>query len=198
VSRRNPWAILYASLVFGGISTPYLYLGNYAARGFFSAFESADVLWLPLSTVLLIGVFVARTPVEQSFGARFGRLFPPLRVVLLLAALGDSMFITLLLMIQTLPPDAQAFTDLIGTTAIAALTFAIIIVALPPSRLETAISIRLDAGNPSHRAYRMAGYAALFGVLVFTGYWFRQYYLYEHYCGDYIEPQDYIDCQPWH
>jgi hypothetical protein len=103
VSRRNPWAILYASLIFGGISTPYLYLGTYAARGLFSAFEYADVLWLPLSTALFMGVFIARTPLEQSFGDRFGRLFPPLRLVLLLAALCDLMFITLLLMIQTLP-----------------------------------------------------------------------------------------------
>jgi hypothetical protein len=70
--------------------------------------------------------------------------------------------------------------------------------ARPPSRLERAIAIRLDAGNSRHRVYRAFGYITLLGGLVFASYWFRQYYLYEHYCVGYIEPQDYIDCQFWH
>jgi hypothetical protein len=31
MSRRNRWAILYASLVFGGICIPYYYFGLYIA-----------------------------------------------------------------------------------------------------------------------------------------------------------------------
>ncbi|HEX8829311.1 MAG TPA: hypothetical protein VF778_14495 [Xanthobacteraceae bacterium] len=180
------------------ISTPYWYLGIYAAQSFFSAFEYADVLWLPLATALLLGVFIVRTPLERNFTERFGRLFALLLVLLLLAALGNLMYVTLLLMVQTLPPPAQAFTHLIGIVAIAALSVAVIVIALPPSRLERAIAIRLDAGYPRHRAYRSAGYVALLGVFVFASYRFRQYYLYEHYCGGYIEPQDYVDCELLH
>jgi hypothetical protein len=198
MSRRDPWAILYASLVFGVISTPYFYLGAYAAQEFFSPFEYADVFWLPLSTALLLGVFIVRTPLEQRLADRLGWLFPLLLAALLLAAAGDLMFITLLMMVQFLPPSAAAWVGVIGITAIAAMLVAIIVIARPPSRLERAITIRLDAGNPSHRVYRAAGYVALLGGLVFATYWFRQYYLYQHYCVGYIERQDYIDCQFWH
>jgi hypothetical protein len=198
VSRRNPWAILYASLVFGIIFTPYFYLSAYAAAGFFLPFEYADVFWLPFATALLLGVFIVRTPLEQRLADRLGWLFPLMLAALLLAAAGDLMFITLLMMVQFLPPLAEGWVGAIGITAIAAMLVAIIIIVRPPSRLERAITIRLDAGNPSHRAYRAAGYAALLGGLVFASYWFRQYYLYQQYCVGYIEPQDHIDCQPWH
>jgi hypothetical protein len=108
------------------------------------------------------------------------------------------MSITLLMMVQFLPPLAEGWVGVIGITAIAAMLVAIIVIARPPSRLERAITMRLDAGNRRHRVYRAAGYAALLGGLVFASYWFRQYYLYQQYCVGYIEPQDYIDCQPWH
>jgi hypothetical protein len=198
MTRRDPWAILYASLIFGAISTPYLYLGGYAAQGFFWLFEYADLFWLPLSTALLLGVCIARTPLEQRLADRLGRLFPLLLAPLAAASVGDLMYITLLSMVQFLPAQAEAWAGVIGITTIAAITVAIIVMALPPSRLERAIAIRLDRANPRHRVYRVAGYVALSGGLVFATYWFRQYYLYEHYCVGYIDPQDYIDCQFWH
>jgi hypothetical protein len=198
VSRRNPWAIAYASLVFGIIFTPYFYLSAYAAAGFFSPFEYADVFWLPFSTALLLGVFIVRTPLEQRLADRLGWLFPLMLTALLLAAAAELMSITLLMMVQFLPPLAEGWVGVIGITAIAAMLVAIIVIARPPSRLERAITMRLDAGNRRHRAYRAAGYAALLGGLVFASYWFRQYYLYQQYCVGYIEPQDYIDCQLWH
>ena len=198
MTRRDLWAILYVSLIFGGISTPHLYLGAYAAQGFFIPFEYADVYWLPLSSALLLGVFIMRTPLEQRLAGKLGWLFPVLLALLLATAVGDAMYITLFLMIQLLPPHAEAWTSVISVTAIAAITVGIVVMARPPSRLERAIAIRLDAGNSRHRVYRAFGYIALLGGLVFASYWFRQYYLYEHYCVGYIEPQDYIDCQFWH
>jgi hypothetical protein len=198
MTRRDLWAIPYVSLIFGAISTPYLYLGAYAAQGFFIPFEYADVYWLPLSSALLLGVFIVRTPLEQRLADTLGWLFPVLLALLLAAAVVDLMYVTLFLMVQLLPPHAEAWAGVIGITAIAAITVGIVVMARPPSRLERAIAIRLDAGNPRHRAYRAFGYVALLGGLVFASYWFRQYYLYEHYCVGYIEPQDSIDCQFWH
>jgi hypothetical protein len=168
VTRRDPWAILYAPLIFGGNSTPYWYLGIYAALGFFLPFEYPDVFRPTLSTALLLGVFIARTPVEQRLVERLRRLFPLLLVLLLAAAMGDSMFITRLLMVLFLPAPAQAWGNVIGITAIAAVLIGVIVIAMPPSRLERTIAIRLDATNPWHRGYRAAGFMALFGGLVFA------------------------------
>jgi hypothetical protein len=145
-----------------------------------------------------LGVFIARTPLEQRLADRLGRLFPLLLALLLATAVSDSMFITRLLMVLFLPAPAQAWGNVIGITAIAAMLVGVIVIALPPSRLERNIAVRLDVGNPRHRVYRAAGYIALLGGLVFASYWFRQYYLCEHYCVGYIEPQDYIDCQFLH
>jgi hypothetical protein len=195
VTRRDRWAILYASLIFGVISTPYLYLGVYAAQGFFFSFEYAEVFWLPLSTALLLGVFIARTRLEQRLAATLGWLFPVLLGLVMAAAVGDVMSVTLLMMVQLLPTPAAAWTGAISVTAIAAIIVAAVVMARPPSRLEQAIALRLGGGNPRHRIYRAAGYVALLGGLVFASYWFRQDYIYNRYCVGYIEPQDYIDCQ---
>ena len=198
LTRRDRWAILYASLIFGAISTPYWYLGIYAAMGFFLPLFTAGVFWLPLSTAVLLGAFIARTPLEQRLAGGLRWLFPLLRPPLLAAAAYNLVYVTLLLTVQLLPAVAEAWTDVIGIAAIASMLVAIIVVARPPSRLEQVIAMRLGAANPRHRLYRAAGHIALLGGLAFATYWFRQYYLYEHYCVGYIEPQDYIDCQPWH
>jgi uncharacterized membrane protein YqjE len=159
-------------------------------------FFTAGVFWLLLSTAVLLGVFIARTPLEQRLAERLGRLFPLLLLLLLATAVGDLVFITLLLMVQFLPAPADAWTTMIGVTAIAAVLVAIIVIATPPSRLERAIATRLDRGHPHYRGYRLAGYTALLGGLVIAACWFRQYYLYERYCVG--EPQDCVDCQFLH
>jgi hypothetical protein len=198
LTRRDRWAILYASLIFGAISTPYVYLGGYAVQGFFLPFEYADLFWLPLSTALLLGVFIARRSLEKRLADGLGWLFPLLLAALLLAAAGDLMYLTLLLVVQFLSPLAEGWVGVIGITAIASMLVAIFVVVRPPSRLEQVIAMRLGAANSRHRLYRAAGHIALLGGLAFATYWFRQYYLYEHYCVGYIEPQDYIDCEFWH
>jgi hypothetical protein len=160
--------------------------------------EYPDLFWLLVSTALLLIVFIARTPLEQRLAAGFGSLFPLLLVLLLVAAVADLMYITLLPEVQFLPAAPETWAHVIGITVIASMLAAIIVIARPPSRLERAIAIRLGDSNTRYRAYRAAGCVALLGGSVSAIYWFRQYYLYQHYCVGYIERQDYFDCQFLH
>jgi len=100
VARRNPWAILYASLVLGDILAPYCSVGLLLGLGLFFHFPLPHFglpgfVLLGVSTVLLLGVFVARTQVEQRLRQRLGRFFSPLRVLLLVLAAGYLVLVTL-------------------------------------------------------------------------------------------------------
>jgi hypothetical protein len=203
VSRRNPWAILYASLVFGGALVPYYYVGLILGVGLFlhlppPHFVSAPLILLGASTALLLGVFIARTWVEQWLHQRLGHFFSPLRAVLLVLSAGYLVLVTLVTM-NPFPfaPRSGAWANLIEIAVISAVTAAIIVIFRPASRLERSITIRLDRANPWHWAYRAAGYVAITAGLLFASYWIYQEYLYERYCSD-AEPQDYIDCKFLH
>jgi hypothetical protein len=81
MARRDPWAMLYASLIFGGIFVPYYYLGLLLAAGLFLHlplhFGAMGLFLLVASTVLLLGVFIARTQIEQRLRQRLGRFLQP-------------------------------------------------------------------------------------------------------------------------
>ncbi|HEX8829312.1 MAG TPA: hypothetical protein VF778_14500 [Xanthobacteraceae bacterium] len=200
MSRRNPWAILYASLVFGVILAPYCSLGLLLGLSLFFHFPTPHfgipgLVLLGVLTVLLLGVFIARTQVEQRLRQRLGRLLPPLLALLVMLAAGDLVLVTL----ETadpfpFAPPSERWANFIEITAIGAVVAAIAVIVRPASRLERSITIRLDRANPWHRAYRAAGYVVLTGALLFASYWIYQNYLYERYCSD-ARQQDYIDCQ---
>jgi hypothetical protein len=203
VTRRNPWAILYASLVFGGILVPYCYLGLLLGFSLLVPFPLLDfrptgLVLLGASTVLVLGVFIAPTQVEQRLRQRLGRLFSPLRALLLILAAGELALTTRASMNPfPMTPPSGTWSNLIEIATISAVVAAVIVILRPASRLERSITIRPDGGNPWHRAYRAAGYVAFTGGLLFASYWIYQNYLYERYCSD-AEQQDYIDCQFLH
>jgi hypothetical protein len=200
VTSRNPWAIVYASLIFGGMLVPYYNVGLLLGVGLLlhlpaSHFGSTGLVLLGASTALLLGVFVARTQVQQRLRQRLGRFFSPLRALLLALSAGYLILVTLVNM-NPFPfvPPSGAWANLIEIATIGAVIAAIVVTMRPASRLERSITVRLDRANPWHWAYRAAGYVALTGGLLFASYWIYQNYLYERYCSD-AEQQDYIDCQ---
>jgi hypothetical protein len=199
MSRRDPWAIFYASLIFGGIAIPYCYLALHITVALLVNFP----LPLSLTLVFLLGapaallllVFIARTPLERRLMERLGRPFPVLRAVLILLAAGYLGLLTLTMMNPfPLMLPVQSWHTFITIAASTAALAAVIVIVRSPSRLERAIAARLSGDNPWHRAYRGAAYVALLMGFLFAGYWLNQYYLYSRYCGDIVEQQDYIDC----
>jgi hypothetical protein len=202
VTRRDPWAILYASLGFGGIAIPYCYFALQVTVSllisFPISFRLTRLFLLGASTALLLLVFVARTRLEQRLSQTLGRYFPRLLAVLVVAAVGYLIAVTLALMNPfPLMLPVQSWADFITIAAVSALVAAVLVIVRPPSRLERAIASRLDRRNRRHRAYRAVGYAALTSGLLFASYWIYQDYLYGRYCSD-AEQQDYIDCQFLH
>jgi hypothetical protein len=203
MTRRDPWAILYASLIFGGLAIPYCYLALNIAVILLINFPLhlglLALFLLGASTAVLLLVFIARTPLERRLSQRLRRLFPLLRAILIVLAAG-YLVVDILASMNPFPLmlPVASWSDFMMIAAIATVVATVVVVVRPPSRLERAIAIRLDAGNSRHRAYRAFGYVTLLGGLIFASYWFRQCYLYEHYCVGYIETQDYIDCQFWH
>jgi hypothetical protein len=203
VTRRDPWAILYTSLLFGGVLVPYYYVGLLLGVGLFLHlpawhFSSTGLILLGASTVLLFGLFIARTQLEQNLRQRLGRFFSPLRALLLVLAASYLVLVTLVTM-NPFPfaPPSGAWSNFIEIATISAVIAAIVVTIRPASRLERSITIRIDSAHPRHWAYRAAGYAALTGGLLFASYWIYQDYLYGRYCSD-AEQQDYIDCQFLH
>ena len=200
MARRNPWAILYASLVLGDILAPYCSVGLLLGLGLFFHFPLPHFglpgfVLLGVSTVLLLGVFVARTQVEQRLRQRLGRFFSPLRVLLLVLAAGYLVLVTLVTA-DPFPfaPPSGAGANFFVIVTISAVVLAIVVSIRPASRLERSITVRLDRANAWHWAYRAAGYVALTGGLLIASYWIYQNYLYERYCSD-SEQQDYLGCR---
>ena len=92
MTRRDPWAILYASLIFGGLAIPYCYLALNIAVILLINFPLhlglLALFLLGASTAVLLLVFIARTPLERRLSQRLGRLFPLLRAILIVLAAG--------------------------------------------------------------------------------------------------------------
>jgi hypothetical protein len=200
MTRRDPWAILYASLLFGSIAIPYCYLALHIAVSllinFPLRFRLLPLFLLGASTALLLLVFIARTPLERRLSQWLGRLFPLLRAILVVLAAG-YLVVDILATMNPFPLmlPVAFWSDLITIAAITTVVAMVVVVVRPPSRLETAIATKLNRDNPWYRAYRGAGFVALVSGLLFVGYWVNQYYLYSRYCGgDVVEQQDYIDC----
>ena len=199
MTRRDPWAILYAALLFGSIAIPYCYLALHIAGGLLFKlplqFIFPSALLLNVSAAPLLFLFIAQTPLERRLRQRVGRSFSVMLAILVVAAAGVLGLLTLAMM-NPLPfmLPAQSWFYFIAiaasTTAVAGLAVTLRL----PSRLERAIATRLDRDNPRHRAYRVAGYIALLCGLVFLGFWLNQFYLYSRYCGGIVEQQDYIEC----
>jgi hypothetical protein len=203
MTRRDPWAILYTSLVFGGIFVPYWYTGLFFYISLYLRVPLLNLgptgfILLGASTVLVLSIFVAPTQVEQRLRQRLGRFFSPLRALLLVLAAGELALTTLANMNPFLMTLSGTWSNFIEIATISAVVAAVIVVARPASRLERSIAIRLDRANPRHHAYRAAGYVVLTSGFLFASYWIYQSYLYERYCVGYIEQQDYIDCHFLH
>jgi len=92
MTRRDPWAILYASLIFGGLAIPYCYLALNIAVILLINFPLhlglLALFLLGASTAVLLLVFIARTPLERRLSQRLRRLFPLLRAILIVLAAG--------------------------------------------------------------------------------------------------------------
>jgi hypothetical protein len=139
VTSRNPWAILYASLIFGGVLVPYYTVGLLLGVGLFlrlpaSHFGSTGLVLLGTSTALLLGVFVARTQVEQRLRLRLGRFFSPLRALLLALSAAYLILVTLVNM-NPFPfaPSSGAWANLIEIATIGAVVAAIVVTIRPAS-----------------------------------------------------------------
>jgi hypothetical protein len=147
VSRRNPWAILYTSLIFGGIFVPYWYVGLLLCISLYLHVSLLDLgpaalVLLGASTVLVLGVFIVRTPVEQRLRERLGRLFAPLLALFLVLAAGELVLTTLANMNPLLMTPSGTWTHFMQIATISAVVAAVIVVVRPASRLERAITIR--------------------------------------------------------
>jgi hypothetical protein len=178
LANRSIVAILYCSLLWGGISCPYYYIATGALSYFPPAFTFVVLPWLMACTSSLLLIFVSRSKFERSAANKLGRYFRPVLIVAVMVAMSSSYFIESKIANFTLFLPVEYWFYLIAISGLATTVSFVAIVATRPSRLERFIASKLSRGNQSYLKYRAIGYVVLIFVLVFSFDRLYQYYLY--------------------
>lgn len=175
--KRDPLSVACAAVIFGSVVAPFYLIAFGVLRGFPAKFTAIALPALAICTAILFGVFLRQSRFELALRSRLGKSFAPL----LYLAIALCLLVTYALLGRI--SHFALFSRIEHRFVLAALLWvssavALIAVALlPPSRLETALSVKLGRSNRARRWYRVCAYALLTFAVVLSGWIAYAYYV---------------------
>lgn len=167
---RNSSAIVVSALVFGSIASPFFYLARGLGGSYTAEFLALAAPLLTVSGALLLLALTRQSGFEQWLRQRLGKTFAPFFYSLLLAAFlltGAILGVVANFSLLTAVEYWYYFAIILGICVAGAL---VVVVVTPPSRLESAVQLKLTVAGPTRVYWRILSHAVLLALLLFCAW----------------------------